>query len=30
MKIIEKIDKAIWNEYKTYQMVKTYILKWQE
>ncbi len=30
MKIIEKIDKAIWNEYKSYQMVKTYILKWQE
>ncbi len=28
MKIIEKIDKAIWNEYKSYQMVKTYILKW--
>ncbi len=30
MKIIEKIDKAIWSEYKSYQMVKTYILKWQE
>lgn len=30
MKIVEKIDKAIWNEYKSYQKVKTYILRWQE
>ncbi|MFP4368473.1 MAG: hypothetical protein ACLFR2_02740 [Candidatus Kapaibacterium sp.] len=30
MKLVEKVEKAIWNEYGSYRDVKLYIKKWHE